>query len=123
MGLLVIDGRTQQSSPCLTPSSALGAAVAVFFKDFKLKADSFESVDDADLASIDAALQHLQGTCLQAADHIASAVQHELQALCEDTAAGPAVEGPHFMKELQAGSETPPSSVEGQERSGGQSSE
>lgn len=117
--VLVLDGRTQPSlASAMTPVSVLGTTLAAFCSEFKLNANSLEVADEGDLEGIEAVLEQMQGTCLHAADEIASVVQSELRALCgHDMAAGfpPKEHLQHGHEQLQlkrsllAGSMTPPS--------------
>lgn len=87
-----IEGRTTGTGPWgpldneaivkrLTPSSALEKALAVFSADFEAQAHWMEAMDDEDLDNMEAALKHMQSTCLQAANNIATVVQGELLSL------------------------------------------
>lgn len=101
--VFAIGGQTQQSLS-LTSNGALGSTIAAFTKKFKLQADSLEVMDQEELEHVEAALQHMQGTCLDAADQIAHAVQSELRALCG--------QDQHLQRTALSGSATPPSPVE-----------
>merc|ERR1712107_500075 len=55
-----------------------------FCKEFKIQSDALQVVDEEDLARLEVALQNMQGTCLEAADQISTAVKGELRALCSE---------------------------------------
>lgn len=99
--VMLIDGRSRQCLSANNPTSALGTTIAAFCKDFKLQSDALEVLNDEDLENVEAALEQMQGTCLQAADHIASSVQCQLRALCGQDVS--------FEKTLLPGAATPPS--------------